>query len=103
MFIFFTPVENLFAQNIFSGEPIQVVGSMNSYSTTTASNSIYRRVSVNIGNPVDGRGQWVKTYSAAATGANVTNSNMGGGSGNGFLFISGPASNRFQNKWVFSL
>ena len=90
------------AQNIFSGEPVQVVGSMNSYSTGTASNSIYRRVSVNTGNPVDGRGQWVKTYRAAPSGGNVTNSNMSGGSGNGFLFISGPSTNRFQNKWVFS-
>jgi hypothetical protein len=102
LFLFFTQTGNLLAQNIFSGEPVQIVGSMNSYSTITASNSVYRRISVNTGNPVDGRGQWVKTYRAAPIGGNVTNSNMSGGSGNGFLFISGPSTNRFQNKWVFS-
>ncbi|MFY8109086.1 MAG: hypothetical protein ACOVO9_08840, partial [Bacteroidia bacterium] len=101
-FLSFVNTKDLTAQNIFSGEPVQVVGSMNSYSTSTTSNSVYRRVSVNTGNPVDGRGQWVKTYRAAPIGGNVTNSNMIGGSGNGFLFISGPSTNRFQNKWVFS-
>ena len=95
-------VEKNYCQNIYSGEPVQVVGSMNTYSTASTSNSIYRRVSVNTGNPNDGRGQWIKTYHAAVSGADITNSNMLGGPGNGFLFISGPASNRFQNKWVFS-
>jgi hypothetical protein len=28
--------------------------------------------------------------------------NMAGGGGNGFLFISGPSGNRYQNKWVFN-
>lgn len=100
--VFLANFNHSLAQNIFSGEPVQVVGSMNSYSTISASNSTYRRVSVNSGNPIDGRGQWVKTYRAAPNGGNVTNSNMNGGSGNGFLFISGPSTNRFQNKWVFN-
>ncbi|MFY8020862.1 MAG: T9SS type A sorting domain-containing protein [Bacteroidia bacterium] len=98
--IFF--IEGASSQNIFSGEPIQVVGAMNSYSTNAAANSTYRRVSINTGNPTDGRGQWVKTYFAASSSGQVNNSNMLGGSGNGFLFISGPSTNRFQNKWVFS-
>jgi hypothetical protein len=90
------------AQNIFSGEPVQVVGSMNNYNTGSAFNTTYRRVSVNAGNPTDGRGQWVKTYNAQPSGGDVTNTNMAGGGGNGFLFISGPSASRFQNKWVFA-
>ncbi|MFY8089821.1 MAG: hypothetical protein ACOVMI_01105, partial [Chitinophagaceae bacterium] len=90
------------SQNIFSGEPVQVVGLMNGYSTATAANSTFRRVSVSSGTPTDGRGQWFKTFNAQSSGGDVTNTNMNGGSGNGFLFISGPSGNRFQNKWVFS-
>lgn len=93
---------NAFAQNIFSGEPVQVVGQMNGYSTAASSNSIYRRVSVGSGTPTDGRGQWVKTYNVQSSGGDFTPINMTGGGGNGFLFISGPSGNRFQNKWVFS-
>ncbi|MBL0355449.1 MAG: hypothetical protein IPP72_00505 [Chitinophagaceae bacterium] len=93
---------NVQAQNIFSGEPVQVVGQMNGYSSAAAANSVYRRVSVSSGTPTDGRGQWMKTYNAQSSGGDVLNSNMPGGGGNGFLFISGPSSNRFLNKWVFS-
>ncbi|MFN9108494.1 MAG: hypothetical protein ACK5XN_00220, partial [Bacteroidota bacterium] len=50
----------------------------------------------------DGRGQWVKTYNVQSSGGDFTPINMTGGGGNGFLFISGPSGNRFQNKWVFS-
>ncbi|MFN7312204.1 MAG: T9SS type A sorting domain-containing protein [Bacteroidota bacterium] len=91
-----------YSQNIFSGEPVQVTGSMNGYSTASSANSVYRRITTTSGNPTDGRGQWVKTYNAQPTGGDVTNSNMAGGGGNGFLFISGPPANRFQNKWVFT-
>lgn len=102
-FILFCVVFNpIWAQNIFSGEPVQVVGTMNSFSTATTSNTTYRRISVSTGAPADGRGQWVKTYNAQATGGDVTNSNMPGGATGGFLFISGPSTNRFQNKWVFT-
>ena len=90
------------AQNIFSGEPVQVVGQMNGYNTGSVANSTFRRVSVASGTPTDGRGQWAKTYNAQASGGDVLNSNMPGSGGNGFLFISGPPGNRFQNKWVFS-
>jgi hypothetical protein len=93
---------HLHAQNIFSGEPVQVTGSMNSYGTSAAANATYRRITTTIGNPTDGRGQWVKTYNAQVTGGDVSNSNMAGGSNAGFLFISGPSTNRFQNKWVFN-
>jgi hypothetical protein len=99
LILFFT--NSIFAQNIFSGEPIQVVGQMNSYSTAAASNSSYRRISVATGTPTDGRGQWVKTYNVQSSGGDFTPRSMSGGGGNGFLFISGPSSNRFQNKWVF--
>ncbi len=90
------------AQNIFGLEPIQVVGQMNGYSTAAGSNSIYRKVSVTSGNPTDGRGQWFKTYNVQSSGGDFTPRNMTGGGGSGFLFISGPSSNRFANKWVFS-
>ena len=49
------------AQNIFSGEPVQVVGSFNGYTTTPYGSDYrttsFRRVSVNTGIPTDGRGQ----------------------------------------------
>jgi hypothetical protein len=89
------------AQNIFSGEPVQVVGAMNGYVTTATYNTTYRRVSVASGTPTDGRGQWAKTFSVGAA-SDFSTINMPGGAGNGFLFISGPAGNRFQNKWVFT-
>ncbi|OYU97616.1 MAG: hypothetical protein CFE21_04805 [Bacteroidetes bacterium B1(2017)] len=95
-------IHPIWAQNIFSGEPVQIVGTMNGFSTLATFNSTYRRVSVSTGNPADGRGQWVKTYNAQASGGDVTNSNMPGGATGGFLFISGPSTNRFQNKWVFT-
>lgn len=95
----------LFAQNVYFGEPVQVVGSFNGYSTTPYSSdyrtSAYRTISTTITNPNDGRGQWATTINVAATGGDVTPTNMTGGSGAGFLFISGPSTNRFQNKWVF--
>jgi hypothetical protein len=90
------------SQNIFSGEPVQVVGQMNGYSTASSSNSIYRTITVNSGNPTDGRGQWVKTYNVQSSGGDFSPINMTGGGSNGFLFISGPSGNRFQNKWTFS-
>lgn len=97
---------NLFSQNIFNGEPVQVVGSFNGYSTVPYSSDYrttsYRRVSIASGTPVDGRGQWATTINVQSSGGDVTSINMPGGGGNGFLFISGPAGNRFQNKWVFS-
>jgi len=93
------------AQNIFSGEPVQVVGSFNGYATTPYNTdyrtTAYRKVSTTTANPKDGRGQWATTINVAATGGDVTPTNMTGGGGNGFLFISGPSTNRFQNKWVF--
>ena len=92
---------HLHAQNIFSGEPVQVTGSMSSYGTSAAANATYRRITTTIGNPTDGRGQWVKTYNAQVTGGDVTNANMPGGGSAGFLFISGPAAFQDQ-KQVFS-
>lgn len=94
------------AQNIFSGEPVQVVGSFNGYATTPYGTdyrtTAYRRLSVNTGIPTDGRGQWATTINVQTAGGDVTPVNMPGGGGNGFLFISGPSANRFLNKWVFS-
>ncbi|OYU97615.1 MAG: hypothetical protein CFE21_04800 [Bacteroidetes bacterium B1(2017)] len=90
------------AQNIYGLEPIQVVGSMNGYGTGSNATTSFRRVSVTQGNPTDGRSQWVKTYNVQSAGGDFVPTNMLGGSGSGFLFISGPVSNRFQNKWVFT-
>ena len=101
-FLFLLTINKNFAQNIFSGEPVQVVGQMNGYSTAASSNSSYRRVSVGSGTPTDGRGQWVKTYNVQSSGGDFTPRNMTGGGGSGFIFITGPSSNRFQNKWAFS-
>jgi Carboxypeptidase regulatory-like domain len=94
------------AQNIFSGERVQVVGSFNGYVTTPYGTdyrtAAYRRVTTTSGTPTDGRGQWTTTVNAQSSGGDITPVNMSGGGGNGFLFISGPSANRFQNKWVFS-
>lgn len=90
------------SQNIFSGEPVQVVGRMQGYNPTSAANSTYRRVSTTTGTPTDGRGQWTKTYNVQSSGGDFTPDNMPGGNTTGFLFISGPSGNRFQNKWVFT-
>lgn len=90
-----------YGQNIFSGEPVQVVGRMQAYNTGAQANSTYRRLSVASGTPTDGRGQWTKTYNVQASGGDFTADNMPGGGGSGFLFISGPSGNRFANKWVF--
>lgn len=91
------------AQNIFSGEPVQVVGAFNGYVTIPYNSDYrttsYRRVSMTSGNPTDGRGQWATTIGVPG---NVAAINMSGGMNNGFLFISGPSGNRFQNKWAFS-
>ncbi len=95
-----------FSQNIFSGEPVQVVGSFNGYATTPYNSdyrtTAYRRITTTTGTPTDGRGQWKTTINVQTSGGDVTPVNMAGGGGNGFLFISGPSGNRFQNKWVFS-
>ena len=99
---FITTIGTTNAQNVFGLEPIQVVGQMNGYSTAASSNSSYRKVSVVLGNPTDGRGQWFKTYNVQSSGGDFTPRNMTGGGGSGFLFISGPSTNRFANKWVFS-
>jgi hypothetical protein len=97
---------SLQAQNIFSGERVQVVGAFNGYVTTPYGTdyrtSNYRRVSVTSGTPSDGRGQWSTTINVQSSGGDATPINMPGGGGNGFLFISGPSANRFLNKWVFS-
>lgn len=95
-----------FSQNIFSVERVQVVGAFNGYVTTPYGTdyrtTTYRRLSITSGNPTDGRGQWATTINVQNTGGDVAPINMPGGSGNGFLFISGPSANRFLNKWVFS-
>jgi Secretion system C-terminal sorting domain len=93
------------AQAIFSGEPVQIVGSFNGYATTPYNSDYrttsYRKITTNNTNPTDGRGQWVGKINVQNSGGDATPTNMSGGGGNGFLFISGPSSNRFQNKWVF--
>lgn len=91
-------------QNIFNGEPVQVVGQFNAYSTLPYNadyrTTVYRTVSTSGGNPTDGRGQWATTIQVP--GGDASPVNMTGGGGAGFLFISGPSGNRFQNKWDFN-
>ncbi len=95
-----------FAQNIYSGERVQIVGAFQGYTTTPYGTdyrtTTYRRVSIDSTNPTDGRGQWVTTINVQNTGGDVTPTNMLGGGGNGFLFISGPLSSPYTNKWAFN-
>ena len=94
------------AQNVFSGEPVQWVGRPNGYSTTPYNSdyrtTIYRKVSTTATNPSDGRGQWTTTINVQNSGGNIAPDNMPGGGGAGWLLISGPSGNRFQNKWNFN-
>ena len=94
------------AQNVFSGEPVQWVGRPNGYSTTPYNSDYrttgYRKISTTATNPNDGRGQWATTINVQSSGGNIAPDNMPGGGGAGWLLISGPSSNRFQNKWNFN-
>ncbi len=94
------------AQNVFSGEPVQWVGRPNGYSTEPYNSDYrtlgYRKISTTIANPADGRGQWATTINVQPAGGNIAPDNMPGGGGAGWLLISGPSSNRFQNKWNFN-
>jgi hypothetical protein len=96
---------NGISQNIFNGERVQVVGTFNGYTTapygTDYRTTTYRKVSTTAIDPKDGRGQWATTINVAAVSGDVVPINMPGGGGNDFLFISGPADNRFANKWAF--
>ncbi len=94
------------AQNIFSGEPVQWVGRPNGYSTEPYNSDYrtlgYRKISTTAANPADGRGQWATTINVQIAGGDITPDNMPGGGGAGWLLISGPEANRFQNKWNFN-
>lgn len=95
-----------FAQNVFSGEPVQWVGRPNSYTTTPYNSDYrttsYRKISTTTANPNDGRGSWATTINVQSSGGDVAPDNMPGGGGAGWLLISGPSGNRFQNKWNFN-
>ncbi|MFP5041588.1 T9SS type A sorting domain-containing protein [Parasediminibacterium sp. JCM 36343] len=95
-----------FSQNIFSGERVQIVGSFQGYTTTPYGTdyrtTTYRRVSIDTSNPTDGRGQWATTINVQTTNGDVLPMNMPGGGGAGFLFITGPTSSPYQNKWAFN-
>jgi Secretion system C-terminal sorting domain len=94
------------SQNIFAGEPVQIVGAFNGYTTTPYNTdyrtTAYRKLSTLITNPNDGRGQWKTTINIQPSGGDAMPITMNGGTSNGFLFISGPSTNRFANKWGFS-
>ena len=89
-----------FSQNIFSGEPVQVVGTFNGYATTPYGTdyrtATYRKVSTTVANPTDGRGQWATTINVAASGGDVTPSAAF------FLFISGPVTKIVHYKCVIT-
>lgn len=64
----------------------------------------YRRVATTVNNPSDGRGQWTTTLNAQASGADVSTTNMTGGTNSGFLFTSGGScgfTGLYTDKWVF--
>lgn len=95
--------------NIYGPEKVMVVGAFNGFATTPFDADYrtmnYRKLSFTAGSPTDGRGQWVTTINAQPAGGDIMpiNMNGGGGPGNtGFLLISGPANNRFANKWAFA-
>ena len=97
--------------NVSGGDGVNWVGSNQSYSLPTNCSYPdyrvlkYRKVNTTTANTTDGRGQWVTTINAAASGADVTNTNMTGGSSNGFVFISGGGCGsigNYGNKWNFS-
>lgn len=71
---------SVYSQNIFSGEPVQVVGQFNGYTTTPYNadyrTTSYRGVTTNAGIPTDGRGQWVTTINVQNSGGDVTPINM---------------------------
>ncbi|MBK8845739.1 MAG: SprB repeat-containing protein [Bacteroidetes bacterium] len=95
-----------YAQNVYSSEPVQWVGRPNGYSTTPYNSdyrtTVYRKLSTTTANPADGRGQWSTTINVQNAGGDIAPDNMPGGGGAGWLLISGPLSNRFQNKWNFN-
>ena len=65
----------------------------------------YRRITTTLNNPIDGRGQWTTTLNAQAIGADVSTTNLTGGTNNGFLFTSGGScgtAGTYANKWVFA-
>jgi hypothetical protein len=106
LIILFLTTSAVFAQsNIFNGEPVQIVGAFNGYATNPYNADYrtlaYRKVSTTTNTQTDGRGQWFTTLNAQAAGGDITPVNLAGGGGNGFQLISGPSSNRFQNRWVF--
>ena len=72
--VFLSIPSNGIAQNIFSGEPVQVVGSYNGYSTTPYNSDYrttgYRKISTTTSNPSDGRGQWATTINVQNSGGN---------------------------------
>jgi hypothetical protein len=96
--------------NISSNSGVNWVGVNQGYTQSTNCNGAspyvmkYRRIATSTSNPIDGRGQWATTLNAQASGGNVTNTNMLGGGGNGFLFTSGDVcgnTGTYANKWVF--
>jgi hypothetical protein len=100
--------------NVFGGDGINWVGS--NQRPTAYSQPIncvypdyrvlkYRKVNTITSLPTDGRGQWATTITSAASGADVSTTNMTGGSNNGFVFTSGGGcgnAGNFANKWNFA-
>jgi Secretion system C-terminal sorting domain len=96
--------------NISSNSGVNWVGTNQGYAQPTNCNGAsayvmkYRRIATSTSNPTDGRGQWTTTLNAQVSGGDVTNTNMPGGAGNGFLFTSGDIcgnTGTYANKWVF--
>lgn len=108
--IHITPTFISSSTNIPSNPGVNWVGANQGYTVPVNCNGAspfvmkYRRIATTNASPADGRGQWTTTLSAQASGGDVSLQNMSGGSGNGFLFISGGtcgATGNYLNKWVF--
>ena len=94
------------SQNIAASEPVQWVGMPNGFSTVPYGGDYrtfgYRKISTTVSNPTDGRGQWATTINVQNSGGDIVPTNLAGGPGAGYLLISGPSFDRFQNKWNFN-
>ena len=106
--------------NIYGGDGVNWVGyNENPTSYALPTNCVsgdyrdlqYREVATSSSAPTDGRGQWVTTINAQASGGNVYtgspySGNMTGGGGDGFIFLSGGGCGNSAtftgNRWNFT-
>jgi hypothetical protein len=99
--------QQAYTQNIPVADGVNWVAANNGYTQPINGSAVanvlaYRKVSTTTSNPVDGRGQWYATLNAQASGGDVINQNMAGGTGDGFLLTSGGGAGNpgtYANIW----